>query len=126
MCDKEKAIHALTEAGCYWMVNWRMVQELGGTDEALLLGYLCSMQKLYGNAKGVFYRTIPDMKRDTLLDVRRQRSALKNLAELGLIQMCVMGMPKKRYFWVNAECVEKYLHNLSLLQQYGIYQAEQT
>ena len=125
MCEKEQAIHTLVEAGCYWIVNWRMVQELGGTDEALLLGYLCSMQKLYGNAKGVFYRTIPDMKRETLLDVRRQRTALRKLAELGLIEMRVTGMPKKRYFWVNAERVNEYLHHLSVSQQYGTYQTEQ-
>lgn len=119
---KDKALHFLAEAGCYWMVNWRMVQALGGTDEALLLGYLSSMQKQYGDDNGVFYRTIPDMKKDTLLDVRRQRKALNTLAELGLIQMHVMGMPKKRYFRVCEEQLQEYLHELTLSQQYGIYQ----
>lgn len=119
---KDKALHFLAEAGCYWMVNWRMVRALGGTDEALLLGYLSSMQKQYGDDNGIFYRTIPDMKKDTLLDVRRQRKALHKLAELGLIQIYVMGMPKKRYFRVCEEHLQEYLHELTLSQQYGIYQ----
>lgn len=80
---KDKALHFLAEAGCYWMVNWRMVRALGGTDEALLLGYLSSMQKQYGDDNGIFYRTIPDMKKDTLLDVRRQRKALHKITHDG-------------------------------------------
>lgn len=119
METKEKALHALSDAGCYWMVNWKMVQELGGMDEAILLGYLCSMQARFGDDNGVFYRTIPDMKRDTLLDVRRQRKALKALSYLGLIEMYVMGMPKKRYFRVCAERVKEFLHEISVSQQYS-------
>lgn len=110
---KNRALEELSAQGHYWMVNWKIVQQLKGFDEAVLLGYLCSMQQLFGNEKGVFYRTIPCVQKDTTLCARRQRKAIENLKELGLIQTDNIGIPRKRYFFVDAEAVKTYINNIS-------------
>lgn len=120
MDEKDKALHTLVAAGCYWTVNWRMVKAFGRIDEALVLAYLCSMQRIFGNQHGVFYRTVESMKNDTFLDVRRQRKAIKNLAELRLIETRVFGLPKKRYFRVLEWNVAEYLKELECSQQLEI------
>lgn len=106
-------LEALCRAGNYWVVNWNLVQYTENYEAAILLAYLASMQSLYGNENGVFYRTVADTKRDTLLDARRQRRAINTLKNMGLIEFQILGLPKKRYFKVNAEKVAEVLFRLS-------------
>lgn len=110
---KDAALNALASAGNYWIVNWKMVRYFGGIDEAILIGYLCSMQKLYGNEQGIFYRTIPCVAADTTFEVRRQRKAINSLVKEGILETCNMGLPKKRYFRVNYAVLEDFLRYLN-------------
>lgn len=119
MCyfSKDEALNVLSGEGSYWAVNWKMVQYFNGFDEAIMLAYLCSMQKQFGNENGIFYRTIPSAKRDTTLDCRRQRKAINNLVELGLIETSNFGMPQKRHFRVRADRVAEFLESLRYREQ---------
>lgn len=99
--SKNEALNTLTMARDYWVVNWRVVEYFGRVDEAILLGYFCSMQRLYGNEDGEFYRTVPCVKADTTFDVRRQRRAIDSLVHLGVLQTANIGIPRRRSFYVN-------------------------
>lgn len=108
----DAGLKAIAETGSYWMVNWKMVQYFKGFDEAIMLAYLCSMQNAFGNSDGIFYRTIPSVQKDTFLDGRRQRKAINNLLELGLIESDNFGMPKKRHFVVIPDNIADFLRRL--------------
>lgn len=64
---------------------------------------LISKYRYFANAKqltpdGFFYNTIEDMEKDTTLTGRQQRTAIKNLIELNLIEYDIRGLPATRYF----------------------------
>lgn len=112
MQSKDTALKTLVDAGDYWVVNWRIVKYFGGVDEAILIGYFCSMQKLYGNDVDAFYRTIPCVAADTTFEARRQRKAIKNLKDIGVLETANAGLPRKRYFRVNYAALDNFLQLL--------------
>ena len=111
------SLDVLKKNGEYWMVNWKIVNFFQSFDEAILLAYFSSIQIVFGNQHGWFYRTIPSVQEDTLLDGRRQRKAINNLKRFGLIEMETVGMPKKRYFRVKPDGIEVFLNKLRMSEQ---------
>lgn len=97
--------------GNYWVVNWEIVQHFGRFDDAIILAYLCSQQKYHSvynydyleKHEGMFYCTAQTMREQTTIEPRRQRDAINNLIDMGLIEMKYKGIPKKRHFKVNME-----------------------
>ena len=112
--DNRDALDVLQEAGHYWIVNWQMVQICNGLDEAIILGYLCSMQRYWADHNQLkggkwFFCTKDDMRKYTTLEARRQKKAVDNLVSLGLIETVNKGTPPTRHFHVNAGMVRKLL-----------------
>jgi hypothetical protein len=76
-----------------------------GNDEAIVFGELLSRQ-VYFEAKGelttddYFFNTFWDLASAVNLNDHRQRTAVKNLQQIGLIDMRVRHVPPKRYFRV--------------------------
>ena len=132
MSNKTKdALALLTEAGSYWVVNWKLVQFINdpsnglkekskgseGLEESIILGYLASMQQ-YWNKRGLltsdgyFYCTVESMKEQTTLEARKQRKAIRTLIKMGLIDMKPIrekGVESKRYFKINTDVLSKAL-----------------
>ena len=101
-------IHLLTSNG-FITVNKHLTRTLG-LDEAVIFGELCSKYD-YREARGeldedgYFYCTVEDLEDTTTLGERRQRNAINNLVEIGLIEQVTKGLPRKRFFKINENAV---------------------
>lgn len=115
MSDKIKdALELLREAGNYWMVNYDIVQYFQSYEEAIILGYLCSMQSYWTKHNQLrdgkwFFCTREDMRKYTLIEPRKQRKAIENLVSHKLIETENKGQPQKRYFHVNEQRIQELL-----------------
>lgn len=90
-------------------VNKYLIKTLG-LDEAVIFGELCSKYD-YRATRGeldndeCFYCTVEDLEENTALGERRQRKAINNLVEIGLIKQATKGLPRKRFFKINENAV---------------------
>lgn len=120
MTGKEQdALEMLLEARHYWPINWLIVRHFNSLEEAIILGYLCSMQDYWTKRNQLkngkwFYCTKKDMQESTSIGFRRQRIAIDNLKELGLIEEKKMPASKgaispTRHFHVNAIRIKELL-----------------
>ena len=74
-----------------------------GNDEAIIFGELLSKHNYFAGKdeltqEGYFFNTVTDLASDTNLNDHRQRLAIGNLIEVGLLKMKVKGVPPKRFF----------------------------
>lgn len=79
-----------------------------GLEEAIILGELASEynyfeQKGEISEDGYFYSTADNVEENTTLKEKRQRNALNNLKEKGIIDVKLKGIPAKRYIKINGE-----------------------
>ncbi|MCM3405924.1 hypothetical protein [Cytobacillus oceanisediminis] len=86
------------------VVNKNLVHAVG-LDAAVLYSELISKQKYFEERgqltdDGFFFNTIDNIKLDTGLGEKPQRTAIKKLEQLGLIKTDKRGLPAKRYFYV--------------------------
>ena len=95
----------------------RPLIKLFGTDGAVLLSELYSeyqywrlMAKL--EKDGSFYSTVDNIEANTGLSKKIQLKEIKKLKEYGAVTVIVKGMPKKRYFKINCDIIEKISHDL--------------
>lgn len=104
----------------YIIVNRDLAKELG-LEEAIIFGELASEYNYYEKNNqledGYFYSTIDNIEDNTTLSEYKQRKALNNLKDIGLIDITIKGIPAKRYIKINEEQVEelfniKYQNNL--------------
>lgn len=90
----------------YILANKTIAREFG-LDEAILLGELASEYRYWtkrGELKdGFFYSTVENVKENTTLSDKRQRSALTVLKAAGIVEVKLMGLPAKRYIKINPE-----------------------
>ena len=81
-------------------VNKELIKLLG-LEEAIILGELASEYEFWNRRgelqDGFFYSTIENIEKNTTLSVHKQRKALNNLKEKGLIEIKVKGIPARRY-----------------------------
>ena len=84
-----------------------------GLNEAIIYGALISKFYYYSEHgmldDGWFYSTAPDLAESTALSERRQKRAVDNLINAGLIRSELRGMPAKRSFYI--------VEDIALLQQ---------
>lgn len=100
--------------GNYIVVNKKIASELG-LFEAILLGELASEHK-YWESRGelidnFFYSTIENIKENTTLSERQQRTALNALKSKGIVTVEIRGIPAKRFMRINEDKVLPYLLN---------------
>ena len=95
-------------------VNKDLIKLLG-LEEAILLGELASEHDYWESQDkledGYFYSTVENIQEHTTLSDHKQRKALKNLKDKGLIEIKVKGIPAKRYIKINEEQVFKLFNN---------------
>ena len=96
-------------------VNKELIKLLG-LEEAIILGELASEYEFWNRRgeldQGFFYSTIENIEKNTTLSVHKQRKALNNLKEKGLIEIKVKGIPAKRYIKI----IEKQVYELLSFQ----------
>lgn len=96
-------------------VNKELIKLLG-LEEAIILGELASEYEFWNKRgelqDGFFYSTIENIEKNTTLSVHKQRKALNNLKEKGLIEIKVKGIPAKRYIKI----IEKQVYELLSFQ----------
>lgn len=101
-------MHLLTSNG-FITVNKHLARTLG-LDEAVIFGEMCGKYD-YREARGeldengYFFCTVEDLEDTTTLGERRQRKAINNLVEIGLIKQVTKGLPRKRFFKINENAV---------------------
>lgn len=90
----------------YIIANKTIAKEFG-LDEAILLGELASEYRYWEKrgelTDGYFYSTIENVKDNTTLSDKRQRSALTALKAAGIVEVKLKGLPAKRYIKIHAE-----------------------
>lgn len=98
-----------------YIIANKTIARLYGLEEAILLGELASECKYWQGRDelkdGWFYSTIENVKENTTLSEKRQRSALTNLKIAGLVDMKLAGIPAKRYIKINTEQLWQILTN---------------
>ena len=96
-------------------LNKNLIKAIG-LEEAIILGELASEYDYWSSQKaledGYFYSTIENIEKHTTLSVHKQRKALNNLKEKGIIDIKVKGIPAKRYIKI----IEKQVYELLSIQ----------
>lgn len=99
----------------YIVVNKALIKEYG-LNEALLLGVLASKQMYWKGRPdtetpdGFFYCTAKYIEEETTLSPHKQRNALANLEEMGIIETKLKGVPALKHFKI---LEDKLLKNLN-------------
>lgn len=105
----------------YITLNKDLIKLLG-IEEAIILGELASEYEYWENKNQLeeeyFYSTIENIENNTTLSEHKQRKALNNLKEKGIIDLKIKGMPAKRYIKINQDNVLK-LFNSQFLKILG-------
>jgi hypothetical protein len=91
----------------YITVNRGLVFSIG-VNEALIYGELLSRYRYFNKTKGLqpdgsFFNTVEDLYMGTGLGKRAQKTAIDNLITLGLLEVDLRGLPRKRYFLLNPD-----------------------
>jgi uncharacterized phage protein (TIGR02220 family) len=98
-----------------YIIANKTIARLYGLDEAILLGELASEYKYWQTRDelqdGWFYSTIENVKDNTTLSEKKQRTALLNLKAAGLVDVKLAGIPAKRYIKINTEQLWQILAN---------------
>lgn len=79
-----------------------------GLEEAIILGELASEFNYWEERgeigkDGYFFSTADNIEENTTIKEKRQRNALNNLKEKGVIDIKLKGLPAKRYIKINDE-----------------------
>lgn len=92
----------------YIIANKTIAQKLG-LEAAIILGELASEYRYWAKrgelTDGYFYSTVENVKENTTLSDKKQRSALTILKNAGIIEVKLMGLPAKRYIKIFPEQV---------------------
>lgn len=90
----------------YITLNKDILKEIG-LEETVILGELASEYDYwYKQGKledGYFFSTIENIEMNTTLSEHKQRKAINNLKDLGIIEVVNKGLPKRRYIKLNEE-----------------------
>ena len=90
----------------YITLNKDILKEIG-LEETVILGELASEYDYwYKQGKledGYFFSTIENIETNTTLSEHKQRKAINNLKDLGIVEVVNKGLPKRRYIKLNEE-----------------------
>lgn len=111
------SIARLLSTNGYITVNKTLIK-LFGLNSAVMLGELCS-EFVYWQDKGnliegSFYSTRENIEENTGLNEYRQRKALSDLTEQGIVSIVKRGMPAVNYYEINFEQLFKFLSTSTL------------
>lgn len=102
------SIIQLIASSNYITVNKSLVKLLG-IEETIILGELASEYEYWSRREELqenyFYSTIENIEENTTLTEYKQRKALNNLKEQGIIDIKIKGIPAKRFIKINEEQV---------------------
>ena len=97
-------IKQLLMSNNYWVLNKEMVK-LFGLEAAFLLSNFAEAETLMADDEGWFYQTSDTVENMTTLSRHKQDQAVKVLEKTGVLEKSVRGLPPKRYFKINYECL---------------------
>lgn len=107
LTSREKKLLSQFANNNYGLYNKTLAKKLG-LHESIFLGEIISEHDYWENKgcltdDGYFYSTIENVMEATTLSDYQQRSIIKHLTELNIINMKISGMPAKRYFKIDLE-----------------------
>lgn len=107
LTSREKKLLSQFANNNYGLYNKTIAKKLG-LHESIFLGEIISEYDYWSKRKeltedGYFYSTLENVTEATTLSEYQQRSIVKHLIQLHIIDMKIAGMPAKRYFKINEE-----------------------
>lgn len=103
---RDQALFDEAGGGDGTFVSSRMVQALNGNgNAAIFLSQLMKWCKWKADDDGWFFRTREQMEKQSGLSDGAQRTAEKTLKSLGLIETDRRGMPAKKHYRLNIQCI---------------------
>lgn len=115
-----KSIKQILLADNYWVLNKTIVMKLG-IETAFFLSNLADTENMLSDEEGWFYQTIETVEEKTTLSRRKQDFSIKQLEDLSIIHTKLKGMPKKRYFKLNYENLEKYIFSCTIKSEQNVH-----
>ena len=107
LTSREKKLLSQFANNNYGLYNKTLAKKLG-LHESIFLGEIISEYDYWSKRReltedGYFYSTLENVTEATTLSEFQQRSIVKHLIQLHIIDMKIAGMPAKRYFKINEE-----------------------
>lgn len=104
---REKKLLTQFASNNYGLYNKTIAKKIG-LHESIFLGEIISEYDYWNKMHsltddGYFYSTVENVMESTTLSDYQQRSIIKHLVELKILDVKVAGMPAKRYFRINEE-----------------------
>ena len=104
---REKKLLTQFASNNYGLYNKTLAKKIG-LHESIFLGEIISEYDYWNKMHsltddGYFYSTVENVMESTTLSDYQQRSIIKHLVELKILDVKVAGMPAKRYFRINEE-----------------------
>lgn len=104
---REKKLLTQFASNNYGLYNKTIAKKIG-LHESIFLGEIISEYDYWNKMHsltddGYFYSTVENVMEATTLSDYQQRSIIKHLVELKILDVRVAGMPAKRYFRINEE-----------------------
>ena len=104
---REKQLLTQFASNNYGLYNKTLAKKIG-LHESIFLGEIISEYDYWNRMHsltddGYFYSTVENVMESTTLSDYQQRSIIKHLVELKILNVRVAGMPAKRYFRINEE-----------------------
>ena len=88
----------------YWVLN-KTVVRIFGLETAFLLSNFAEAEQMMADKEGWFYQTSDTVEEMTTLSRHKQDQCIKQLEEMNVLFKDVRGMPAKRYFKINYQCL---------------------
>lgn len=94
----------------YWVLN-KTVVKIFGLETAFLLSNFAEAETMMSDKEGWFYQTSDTVEEMTTLSRHKQDQCIKELEDKGILKKDLRGMPAKRYFKINYECLTNLIVN---------------
>ncbi len=99
-------IKELLMSSGYWVLNKSIVKEFG-IETAFLLSNLSEAESMMADEEGWFYQTSETLEELTGLSNNKQTLCINQLIEIGALYQQNKGMPRKRYFKIDYETIQR-------------------
>ena len=97
-------VKQLLMADNFWVLNKKIVK-LFGLETAFLLSNFAEAETMLADKEGWFYQTSEMVENITTLSRHKQDQCIKELEEMGVLKKKLKGLPAKRYFKLDYECL---------------------
>ena len=105
---KHNSIKELIRGTGYWVLNKKIVKQLG-VETAFLLSSFADAEDMLSDKDGWFYQTTETVENITTLSRYKQDRCIKQLEDIGILQKQTRGLPPKRYFKIDYDSVTNLL-----------------